>query len=232
MMGMTEYAVIIEKAQDGSFSAYVPDLPGCVACGDTDAEVEALIAEAIELHIESLRYHNEPVPPPTTQVVTVVLDDTSASTAAQGPTASQLTLDDADEFVSFPDLDESHALAARVHGDSMSPKYGDADIVLFSPERAMRDGDDCFVRLKDGTTTFKQVFHATDENNRPSFRLQPRNQKYPAQTVPADEVEACYPAVFKYASVANEPLEKVEQVPFRRLRKPRRIRRWETLNQE
>jgi len=66
-----DYAVVIEKAPDGSYSAYVPDLPGCVACGETSEEVRRLIAEAIVLHIESLREHNEPVPPPTTTVATV-----------------------------------------------------------------------------------------------------------------------------------------------------------------
>jgi len=61
-----DYVVVIEKAADGSFSAYVPDLPGCVACGDTADEARQLIAEAVVLHIESLRQHGEPVPPPAT----------------------------------------------------------------------------------------------------------------------------------------------------------------------
>ncbi|MBY0311126.1 MAG: type II toxin-antitoxin system HicB family antitoxin [Phycisphaerales bacterium] len=63
-----EYVVVIEHAADGSYSAYVPDLPGCVACGETLAEVRALIAESVKLHIESLRSHNETVPPPSTTV--------------------------------------------------------------------------------------------------------------------------------------------------------------------
>lgn len=61
-----DYTVIIEKANDGSYSAYVPDLPGCVACGDTTDEARRLIARAVELHIDSLRRHGEPVPAPTT----------------------------------------------------------------------------------------------------------------------------------------------------------------------
>jgi len=60
-----EYVVVIEPAPDGSFSAYVPDLPGCVACGDTLEEARTLIDEAVALHIESLREHGEPVPPPS-----------------------------------------------------------------------------------------------------------------------------------------------------------------------
>jgi predicted RNase H-like HicB family nuclease len=67
-----KYVVVIEKAADGSYSAYVPDLPGCVSCGDTPAEVRALIAEAVRAHVDSLRVHGEPVPVPTatTDVVT------------------------------------------------------------------------------------------------------------------------------------------------------------------
>jgi len=60
------YVVVIEKADDGSYSAYVPDLPGCVSCGDSVAEVRKLIEEAVELHIESLRRHGETIPLPTT----------------------------------------------------------------------------------------------------------------------------------------------------------------------
>jgi predicted RNase H-like HicB family nuclease len=60
-----EYLVVIEKAEDGSFSAYVPDLPGCVSCGDSIKESTTLIREAIQLHVESLRQHNEPVPSPS-----------------------------------------------------------------------------------------------------------------------------------------------------------------------
>ena len=66
-----DYVVVIEQAEDGSYSAYVPDLPGCVSSGDTLDEVRRLIAEAAKLHIESIRSHGEPVPPPsaTTDVV-------------------------------------------------------------------------------------------------------------------------------------------------------------------
>jgi predicted RNase H-like HicB family nuclease len=63
---MDYYVAMIENAADGSYSAYVPDLPGCVACGDTVDEARQLIREAVGLHIESLRQHGEPVPPPST----------------------------------------------------------------------------------------------------------------------------------------------------------------------
>ncbi len=66
-----EYVVVVERAGDGSFSAYVPDLPGCVASGDTADEVRAMIEEAVALHVESLRSHGEPVPQPRTTTHTV-----------------------------------------------------------------------------------------------------------------------------------------------------------------
>jgi predicted RNase H-like HicB family nuclease len=61
------YAIIIEPAND-NFSAYVPDLPGCVATGVTLEETEQAIREAIEFHIEGLREDGAPVPPPTSRV--------------------------------------------------------------------------------------------------------------------------------------------------------------------
>ena len=66
-----EYVIVIEKAGDGSFSAYVPDLPGCTSCGDSVDELRANIAEAIKLHVESLRDNGEPVPPATSMTETV-----------------------------------------------------------------------------------------------------------------------------------------------------------------
>ncbi|MGZ5442392.1 MAG: type II toxin-antitoxin system HicB family antitoxin [Thermoanaerobaculia bacterium] len=58
-----EYVVILEKGES-SVGAYVPDLPGCIAVGETRDEALELIREAIELHIESLRENGEPVPTP------------------------------------------------------------------------------------------------------------------------------------------------------------------------
>lgn len=58
------YAVVIEKTE-GNYSAYVPDLPGCVATGDSVAAVEAEIREAIRFHIDGLKEDGLPVPAPT-----------------------------------------------------------------------------------------------------------------------------------------------------------------------
>jgi predicted RNase H-like HicB family nuclease len=61
------YAVVIEKAE-GNYSAYVPDLPGCVATGFTVVEVEAEIREAILFHLEGLRDDGLQVPVGASQV--------------------------------------------------------------------------------------------------------------------------------------------------------------------
>jgi predicted RNase H-like HicB family nuclease len=71
MRSRMKYAYIIERAPDGSYSAYVPDLPGCTTAGDTVEEVHQNMKEAVSLYIESLKEHGEPVPPPTSQVGTV-----------------------------------------------------------------------------------------------------------------------------------------------------------------
>ena len=57
------YAVVIEKA-NGNYSAYVPDLPGCVATGQTHDEVSANIREAIRFHLDGLREDGLPIPDP------------------------------------------------------------------------------------------------------------------------------------------------------------------------
>ncbi|MDZ4855814.1 MAG: type II toxin-antitoxin system HicB family antitoxin [Nitrospirota bacterium] len=61
------YAVVIEKATD-NYSAYVPDLPGCVATGATIEEVEAHIRKAIEFHLDGLREDGTPPPEPLSHV--------------------------------------------------------------------------------------------------------------------------------------------------------------------
>lgn len=58
------YAIVIEKA-DGNYSAYVPDLPGCVASGESVAIVETEIRDAIRFHIDGLKKDGLPVPAPT-----------------------------------------------------------------------------------------------------------------------------------------------------------------------
>jgi predicted RNase H-like HicB family nuclease len=65
-----KYVVIIEKGPT-SYGAYVPDLPGCIAVGESRAEVAQLIREAIEQHVAFLRESGDPVPQPTSDVTYV-----------------------------------------------------------------------------------------------------------------------------------------------------------------
>jgi predicted RNase H-like HicB family nuclease len=65
-----KYAVVYEKAPN-NFSAYVPDLPGCVATGATREEVEQNIREAIVFHLEGIRLENLSIPEPSAWAETV-----------------------------------------------------------------------------------------------------------------------------------------------------------------
>ena len=60
---MTRYLIIMEKSETG-YSAYSPDLPGCVSTGASRPEAEANMREAITAHLEGLREMGAPVPPP------------------------------------------------------------------------------------------------------------------------------------------------------------------------
>ena len=62
-----KYAVVIEKAEN-NYSAYVPDLPGCVATGASIEETEVEIREAIEFHLEGMREDGIPIPAPQSKV--------------------------------------------------------------------------------------------------------------------------------------------------------------------
>ena len=62
-----KYAVVIENAGT-NYSAYVPDLPGCVATGQSVEDVESQIREAIEFHVEGMREDGEPIPAATSSV--------------------------------------------------------------------------------------------------------------------------------------------------------------------
>jgi predicted RNase H-like HicB family nuclease len=68
---MMRYAIVIEKAPGSNYSAYVPDLPGCISVGDTLDEVKRMIHEAIELHLESMREDGLAIPEPSTEVAVV-----------------------------------------------------------------------------------------------------------------------------------------------------------------
>lgn len=75
-----KYAVVYERTPN-NYSAYVPDLPGCVATGATRAEVEREIRDAVRLHLELMRESGEEIPAPTTLVGTVDADRGQAASA-------------------------------------------------------------------------------------------------------------------------------------------------------
>lgn len=62
------YAIIIEKAK-GNYSAYVPDLPGCITTGNTIEEIEKNMKEAIDFHLDGLREEGLPIPEDRKSVV-------------------------------------------------------------------------------------------------------------------------------------------------------------------
>jgi predicted RNase H-like HicB family nuclease len=70
---MKRYAIVVENA-GSNLAAHVPDLPGCVATGESKEEVERLIREAIELHLEGMAEDGLPIPEPTSQVEYVEVD--------------------------------------------------------------------------------------------------------------------------------------------------------------
>jgi repressor LexA len=100
----------------------------------------------------------------------------------------------ADDYVRCPDLHDGNAFAVRVVGDSMEPRFREGDIVVFSPQAQVNNGDDCFIRFSTPhETTFKRVYFESGE----MIRLQPRNDKYPPQTVEAKRINGLYRAVAK-----------------------------------
>ena len=107
----------------------------------------------------------------------------------------------ADDYIGCPDLQDRDAFAARVHGDSMTPKYREGDIVIFSPAASIKNGDDCFVRFEDGQTTFKRVFMEKNDSGEEVLRLQPRNEQYRPKVVGREEVAGMYKAMYRYQRV-------------------------------
>ena len=99
----------------------------------------------------------------------------------------------ADEYVRCPGVSDPQAFAARVVGDSMEPKYREGDIVVFSPNAQVRNGQDCFIRFEGGGTTFKRMYQDSER----LVRLQPLHPQYPARTYAAEEITGLWPAVLR-----------------------------------
>ena len=68
-----KYLVVVERGREG-WGAHVPDLPGCIAAGESRDEVLRLIREAIAFHIEGMRQAGEAVPPPSSESAVVEVD--------------------------------------------------------------------------------------------------------------------------------------------------------------
>jgi predicted RNase H-like HicB family nuclease len=68
---MQRYLIVIEGNGTSNYSAYSPDVPGCAATGETRQECEAAMRDAIVLHLESLREHDEPIPEPASSAAYV-----------------------------------------------------------------------------------------------------------------------------------------------------------------
>jgi predicted RNase H-like HicB family nuclease len=66
------YLIVIERADDGGYGAWAPDLPGCVALGDTIEDAERQMREAIAFHLQGLRDQGEPIPAPVAVAAVMV----------------------------------------------------------------------------------------------------------------------------------------------------------------
>ncbi len=100
----------------------------------------------------------------------------------------------ADEYIRCPDVHDAQAFAAHIVGDSMGPNYTEGNLVIFSPNTQVRNGDDCFVRFtSDNSTTFKRFYSAKGGK----IRLQPLNDKYQAEIYDREEINGLWPAVMR-----------------------------------
>ncbi len=100
-----QYAVVIEKAEN-NYSAYVPDLPGCITTGATIDEIKQLIREAIEFHLDGMIEEGLPIPEPTT-VTDKVEVEISHDVDQSGPEAEVVEISH--------DLDQSESESVSVH---------------------------------------------------------------------------------------------------------------------
>ena len=72
---MTSYAVVVERASDGGYGVWSPDLPGVVALGESEAEALDEMRQAIRFHLDGLRADGLPIPQPSTVAATVITLD-------------------------------------------------------------------------------------------------------------------------------------------------------------
>ncbi len=107
----------------------------------------------------------------------------------------QYPLHTAKDYLRCPDLHDPKAFAIWVVDDSMEPKYNKGDIVIFSPQAKVSDGDDCFVNMRsNGNSQFKRIYFEKDS----SIRLQPLNYRYPADYALCKSINRVSKAIMKY----------------------------------
>ena len=75
MSDQRRYVIVIERAADSGYGAWAPDLPGCVALGETVEEAEREMREAVEFHLEGMRLHGEEVSLPSAVSAAVIAVD-------------------------------------------------------------------------------------------------------------------------------------------------------------
>lgn len=137
----------------------------------------------------------EPTAPPELPMEVPLINRVSAGYPA-GFTDLGFPARVADEYVRAPDVHDPDAFAARVVGDSMEPDYREGDVVVFSPQRPLENGCDCFARLEpDDESTFKRVYFEEGEAGAALIRLQPINNRYPPRVLPRERVAGLYRAV-------------------------------------
>lgn len=101
-----------------------------------------------------------------------------------------------DTYLSCPDVSDPDAFAARVHGEAMRPRFRQDDIVICSPLADIDDGDDAFIRMVDGTTTFRRVVFVGDQ-----VELRPRNPTFETRIVARGDVVLIAKAVYVYSKL-------------------------------
>jgi len=168
--------------------------------GGVDARLDAAyLCGAIAELLDHSDGNVEPIAAYAVPVINHAADDPPALTTGRHPVRV------AEPRVGCPDMADKDAFAARVHGDCMTPRYRQGDIVVFSPALPPRNGDDCFIRFGDGQTAFKRIFFENEgANGTPSLRLQPRNERYRATVVPCEKVCGLYRAVYRYERLDEE----------------------------
>jgi len=140
-------------------------------------------------HLHALADANGNVAPVKMRLIPVVSRVAAGDPA--GFTDGEYPVGFAEEFVPAPaDIDDSNAFALRVHGDSMSPRFRDGDIVICSPARAPENGDAVVAKVRGEETTCK-IFYLDGKN----VILSPVNSRYAAQVYSLEEVDWVYPVV-------------------------------------